>query len=119
MSIQIYILSKLTEEENYPYKLKKELSEPIPFDKMGNLTESKLYYIFETAWEICNKVGGIYTVLSTKAATVTKQYNDHYICVGPDISKEHNDDFLEDQNLYRNFFSFKQPFLKHALSLSR
>lgn len=48
MSIQIYILSKLTEEENYPYKLKKELSEPIPFDKMGNLTESKLYYHFES-----------------------------------------------------------------------
>ena len=48
MSIQIYILSKLTEGENYPYKLKKELSEPIPFDKMGNLTESKLYYHFES-----------------------------------------------------------------------
>lgn len=60
-------------------------------------------YIFETAWEICNKVGGIYTVLSTKAATVTKQYGDHYICVGPDISKEHNDDFVEDTELYRNW----------------
>ena len=48
MSIQIYILSKLMEEDNYPYKLKKELSEPIPFDKMGNLTESKLYYHFES-----------------------------------------------------------------------
>ena len=48
MSIQIYILSKLIEEDNYPYKLKKELSEPIPFDKMTNLTESKLYYHFES-----------------------------------------------------------------------
>lgn len=48
MSIQIYILSKLMEEDNYPYKLKKELSEPIPFDKMSNLTESKLYYHFES-----------------------------------------------------------------------
>lgn len=48
MSIQIYILSKLMEENNYPYKLKKELSGPIPFDKMGNLTESKLYYHFES-----------------------------------------------------------------------
>ncbi len=60
-------------------------------------------YIFETAWEICNKVGGIYTVLSTKAATVTKEYNDRYICVGPDLSKEHNDDFIEDTNLYRSW----------------
>ncbi|MET0958900.1 MAG: helix-turn-helix transcriptional regulator [Psychrobacillus psychrotolerans] len=48
MSIQIYILSKLMEEDNYPYKLKKELSEPIPFDKIGDLTESKLYYHFES-----------------------------------------------------------------------
>lgn len=60
-------------------------------------------YIFETAWEICNKVGGIYTVLSTKAATVSKQYGDQYLCVGPDLSKEHNDDFIEEQNLYRNW----------------
>jgi len=36
------------EEDNYPYKLKKELSDPIPFDKMSNLTESKLYYHFES-----------------------------------------------------------------------
>ena len=48
MSIQIYILSKLVEGDNYPYQLKKELSEPIPFDKMGKLTESKLYYHFES-----------------------------------------------------------------------
>ena len=48
MSIQIYILSKLMQGDNYPYKLKKELSEPIPFDKMGNLTESKLYYHFDS-----------------------------------------------------------------------
>jgi PadR family transcriptional regulator AphA len=48
MSIQIYILSKLMDENNYPYKLKKELSHPIPFDKMGNLTESKLYYHFDS-----------------------------------------------------------------------
>lgn len=48
MSIQVYILSKLLEGDNYPYKLKKELSDPIPFDKMSNLTESKLYYHFES-----------------------------------------------------------------------
>jgi len=60
-------------------------------------------YIFETSWEICNKVGGIYTVLSTKAATVVNQFKDNYICIGPDLSKEHNDDFIEDLNLYRNW----------------
>ncbi len=30
---------------------------------MNNLPD----FIFETSWEICNKIGGIYTVLSTKA----------------------------------------------------
>lgn len=48
MSIQIYILSKLAKESCYPYKLKKELSGTIPFDKLANLTESKLYYHFES-----------------------------------------------------------------------
>ena len=57
-------------------------------------------YLFETSWEICNKVGGIYTVLSTKAATVVGNYHDHYICIGPDISKEYNDDFVEDPTLF-------------------
>ena len=48
MSIQIYILSKLTENNSYPYQLKKELSEPIPLAEMTSLTESKLYYHFES-----------------------------------------------------------------------
>lgn len=60
-------------------------------------------YLFETSWEICNKVGGIYTVLSTKAATVVESYHDHYICIGPDISKEYNDDFVEDPTLFKNW----------------
>ena len=29
-------------------------------------------YIFETSWEVCNKVGGIHTVISTKALTLVK-----------------------------------------------
>lgn len=60
-------------------------------------------YLFETSWEICNKVGGIYTVLSTKAATVVESYHDRYICIGPDIAKENNDDFVEDPDLFKNW----------------
>lgn len=47
MAIQIYILSKLIEANNYPYELKRQLSEPIPFDELAGLTESKLYYHFD------------------------------------------------------------------------
>ena len=47
MTIQIFILSKLMEDNNYPYKLKKQLSAPVPLDRLGGLTESKLYYHFD------------------------------------------------------------------------
>lgn len=59
-------------------------------------------YIFETSWEVCNKVGGIYTVIATKALTVTKEYKDNYILIGPDVWKEtrKNPDFIEDKFLY-------------------
>jgi len=60
-------------------------------------------YIFETSWEVCNKVGGIYTVLSTKAATVANLFQDKYICIGPDLSKEDSSDFTEDFSLFRNW----------------
>ena len=41
-------------------------------------------YIFETSWEVCNKVGGIYTVLSTRAQSLQKLINDRIIFLGPD-----------------------------------
>ena len=31
-------------------------------------------YLFEVSWEVCNKVGGIHTVISTKAQTVTRKF---------------------------------------------
>jgi glycosyltransferase involved in cell wall biosynthesis len=45
-------------------------------------------YIFETAWEVCNKVGGIYTVLSSKALTMQNLFKDKVFFVGPDIWQE-------------------------------
>ncbi|MDR2868722.1 MAG: alpha-glucan family phosphorylase [Bacteroidales bacterium] len=66
---------------------------------------NQIDYIFETSWETCNLVGGIYTVLSTKAPTIVKQYKNNYICIGPDIPKDHqpNADFVEDKMLYKNW----------------
>lgn len=48
MAIQIFILSKLMEENTYPYKLKKQISALQPLDTVNGLTESKLYYHFES-----------------------------------------------------------------------
>ena len=41
-------------------------------------------YIFESSWEVCNKVGGIYTVLSTRAKTLQDTNKDKVIFIGPD-----------------------------------
>ncbi len=59
-------------------------------------------YVFEVSWEICNKVGGIHTVLMTKANYLEQQLGLNYILIGPDIQKEHtaNGVFIEDRNLY-------------------
>lgn len=46
--------------------------------------------LFETSWEVCNKVGGIYTVLSTKAKVLSKQFGDKLIFVGPDVWSDEN-----------------------------
>ena len=60
-------------------------------------------YLFEVSWEVCNKVGGIYTVIATKSLYLKSEYNRHHIMVGPDVwmSEESNPDFLEDTTLYR------------------
>ncbi len=47
-----------------------------------------LDYLFETSWEVCNKVGGIYAVLSTKANTLQQLYKDKVIFIGPDLWKQ-------------------------------
>ncbi|MBI2548597.1 glycosyltransferase [Candidatus Woesearchaeota archaeon] len=39
-------------------------------------------YLFEVSWEVCNKVGGIYTVVKTKAGLLNKLYPQYYL-IGP------------------------------------
>lgn len=47
--------------------------------------EEEIDLLFETSWEVCNKVGGIYTVLSTKANSLRKKFKDNLIFIGPDV----------------------------------
>lgn len=60
-----------------------------------------LDYLFETSWEVCNKVGGIYAVLSTKVNTLQQQHKDRVIFIGPDLWKQGNESpyFLERKSL--------------------
>ncbi len=41
------------------------------------------YTLFEVSWEVCNKVGGIHTVVSTKAKTLVQRFGDDYLTIGP------------------------------------
>lgn len=56
-------------------------------------------FIFESSWEVCNKVGGIYTVLATRANTMQKYLTDQILFIGPDLGKHSNQTFIEDDSL--------------------
>ncbi len=57
-------------------------------------------YIFESSWEVCNKVGGIYTVLSTRAKTLQDKLTDKVLFVGPDFwAEKKNPLFKESKTL--------------------
>jgi len=61
-------------------------------------------YIFESSWEVCNKVGGIYTVLSTRAKTLQDRIKDRIIFIGPDFWKEKKCPyFIEDKSLFADW----------------
>lgn len=61
-------------------------------------------YIFESSWEVCNKVGGIYTVLSTRAKTLHDMIGDRLIFIGPDCWKDSESPYFEaDSTLLENW----------------
>lgn len=66
-------------------------------------------YIFETSWEVCNKVGGIYTVLSTRAKTLQDVLKDKCFFIGPDfwIGKK-NPLFKESKTLLKKWREYAQ-----------
>ena len=70
----------------------------------------KIDLLFETSWEVCNKIGGIYTVLSTKAKTLQKLYKDKTIFVGPDVWSDENPSpyFVESKTLLKQWKSQAQ-----------
>jgi phosphorylase/glycogen(starch) synthase len=62
----------------------------------------KVELLFETSWEVCNKIGGIHTVISTKALNLVNELGDNYILIGPDVWREveTNPEFIEDELLF-------------------
>jgi glycogen(starch) synthase len=50
-------------------------------------------YIFEISWEVANKVGGIYTVLSSKAKEMKNYYGKNYFVIGPYLETKSQQNF--------------------------
>ena len=63
-------------------------------------------YIFETSWEVCNMVGGIYTVLSTRAITLQEKHQDKLIFIGPYLNDNPNPYFEEDKELLSDWVEY-------------
>ena len=65
----------------------------------------KVEFLFETSWEVCNKVGGIHTVISTKALNIVNELGNNYILIGPDVLKEDesNMEFIQDDNMFSDW----------------
>ncbi len=59
-------------------------------------------YVFETSWEVCNKMGGIHTVLATKAQTMVQEFQDKVVFIGPDVWRgtPSNPEFLPEDSLF-------------------
>ena len=47
------------------------------------IVDSESALLFEIAWEVCNQVGGIYTVIRSKIPSVVKKKKDNYCLIGP------------------------------------
>ena len=66
-------------------------------------------YLFEVSWEVCNKVGGIHTVLKTKAPEAISEFGDNYFVFGPLLQNLSEFEELED-----SFYSRLAPLVKEA-----
>ncbi|TCO07954.1 alpha-glucan family phosphorylase [Natronoflexus pectinivorans] len=62
-------------------------------------------YLFETSWEVCNKMGGIHTVLASKASTLVQQFHDKLIFIGPDVwrSPHKNPEFIPEEKMFADW----------------
>ncbi len=82
--------------------------------------ELKPEYIFETSWEVCNMVGGIYTVLSTRTATLQEINTDKLIFIGPDVWKDKTNPYFDETPTgYEDWIAFTENEYKLKIRVGR
>ena len=63
-----------------------------PEKEQGEMTKVSIpqdTFLFEIAWEVCNQVGGIYTVIRSKVPSVIDKWgNDNYCLIGPYFAEQ-------------------------------
>ena len=60
------------------------------------MISKKADMLFEVSFEVCNKVGGIYTVVTSKAARLKNYYKDNYFLIGPFFAQQALGEFEEE-----------------------
>lgn len=81
--------------------------------KVKRTNRDQISLLMETSWEVCNKIGGIYTVLSTKARVLQEQFGDRLVFIGPDVWSQANPSpyFIERKTMLKSCASrMKLPF---------
>jgi phosphorylase/glycogen(starch) synthase len=48
-----------------------------------SMSDKQNTFVFEVSWEVCNKVGGIYTVIRSKMKEAVKNFGQNYVLIGP------------------------------------
>lgn len=69
-----------------PQKLKR-------FNYLNDKIKPKADFLFEVSWEICNKIGGIWTVLKSKVRPTVQYYGEKYCLIGPYFSQSSKGEF--------------------------
>jgi hypothetical protein len=78
----------------------KELeNETNPLQKLSD-EELENTVLAEVAWEVCNQVGGIYTVIQSKVPATKLKWDNNYLLLGPNYSDQAAAIFQPDKSLY-------------------
>src|SRR6218665_635619 len=81
-------------------KLKKESEETVSIQPR----EQKKPLLMEIAWEVCNQVGGIYTVIRPKVPSMVEEWGENYCLIGPYFQNTAMVEFEPIEDLEESYF---------------
>ncbi len=66
--------------------------------------------LFEAHWEVCNRSGGVHSMLTSKAGLYASEFQQNFISIGPDVYRETqtHPEFIEDKELYASWRAYAE-----------